>query len=60
MMASRRARLRPPVHAWWPAAVAAGDHLIVVILGASSNEARYADARNLFRYGWLMRGHRPV
>jgi serine-type D-Ala-D-Ala carboxypeptidase (penicillin-binding protein 5/6) len=37
----------------------AGDHLIVVILGASSNEARYADARNLFRYGWLMRGHRP-
>jgi D-alanyl-D-alanine carboxypeptidase len=35
------------------------DHLIVVILGASSTEARYADARNLFRYGWLMRGHRP-
>jgi serine-type D-Ala-D-Ala carboxypeptidase (penicillin-binding protein 5/6) len=35
-----------------------GDHLIVVILGASSNEARYADARNLFRYGWLIRGHR--
>jgi serine-type D-Ala-D-Ala carboxypeptidase (penicillin-binding protein 5/6) len=32
------------------------DHLIVVILGASSNEARYADARNLFRYAWLMRG----
>ena len=26
-----------------------GDHLIVVILGASSTEARYADARNLFR-----------
>jgi len=36
-----------------------GDHLIVVILGASSTEARYADARNLFRYGWLIRGHRP-
>ena len=36
-----------------------GDHLIVVILGASSTEARYADARNLFRFGWLMRGHRP-
>jgi len=34
------------------------DHLIVVILGASSNEARYADARNLFRYAWLMRGQR--
>jgi D-alanyl-D-alanine carboxypeptidase (penicillin-binding protein 5/6) len=36
-----------------------GDHLIIVILGASSTEARYADARNLFRYSWLMRGHRP-
>jgi D-alanyl-D-alanine carboxypeptidase (penicillin-binding protein 5/6) len=36
----------------------AGDHLIVVILGASSSDARYADARNLFRHGWLMRGHR--
>jgi serine-type D-Ala-D-Ala carboxypeptidase (penicillin-binding protein 5/6) len=36
-----------------------GDHMIVVILGASSNEARYADARNLFRYAWLMRGRRP-
>jgi D-alanyl-D-alanine carboxypeptidase (penicillin-binding protein 5/6) len=34
-----------------------GDHVIIVILGASSNEARYADARNLFRYAWLMRGH---
>ena len=36
-----------------------GDHVIVVILGASSTEARYADARNLFRYAWLMRGQRP-
>jgi serine-type D-Ala-D-Ala carboxypeptidase (penicillin-binding protein 5/6) len=35
-----------------------GDHIIVVILGASSTEARYADARNLFRYAWLMRGPR--
>jgi D-alanyl-D-alanine carboxypeptidase (penicillin-binding protein 5/6) len=35
------------------------DHVIVVILGASSTEARYADARNLFRYAWLMRGQRP-
>ena len=35
------------------------DHVIVVILGASSTEARYADARNLFRYAWLMRGRRP-
>ena len=36
-----------------------GDHVIVVILGASSTEARYADARNLFRYAWLMRGRQP-
>ena len=36
-----------------------GDHVIVVILGASSTDARYADARNLFRYAWLMRGQRP-
>jgi serine-type D-Ala-D-Ala carboxypeptidase (penicillin-binding protein 5/6) len=36
-----------------------GDHVIVVVLGASSTEARYADARNLFRYAWLMRGQRP-
>ena len=35
-----------------------GDHVIVVILGASSTDARYADARNLFRYAWLMRGKR--
>ncbi|WP_435016076.1 peptidoglycan-binding protein [Tundrisphaera sp. TA3] len=27
-------------------------HLIVVILGAPTTDARYADARNLFRYGW--------
>jgi serine-type D-Ala-D-Ala carboxypeptidase (penicillin-binding protein 5/6) len=36
-----------------------GDLLIVVVLGASSTEARYADARNLFRWAWLLRGHRP-
>jgi serine-type D-Ala-D-Ala carboxypeptidase (penicillin-binding protein 5/6) len=35
-----------------------GDHVIVVILGASSTDARYADARNLFRYAWLMRSKR--
>jgi D-alanyl-D-alanine carboxypeptidase (penicillin-binding protein 5/6) len=35
-----------------------GDHVIVVVLGASSTDARYADARNLFRYAWLMRGKR--
>jgi serine-type D-Ala-D-Ala carboxypeptidase (penicillin-binding protein 5/6) len=35
-----------------------GNHIIVVILGASSTEARYVDARNLFRYAWLMIGPR--
>jgi D-alanyl-D-alanine carboxypeptidase (penicillin-binding protein 5/6) len=33
------------------------DHLIVVVLGSDSSESRYADARNLFRWGWLRRGH---
>ncbi|WP_165250896.1 peptidoglycan-binding protein [Paludisphaera soli] len=33
------------------------DHLIVVILGAPTTDARYLDARNLFRYGWTRRGH---
>jgi D-alanyl-D-alanine carboxypeptidase (penicillin-binding protein 5/6) len=35
------------------------DHLIVVILGGSSSpDSRYNDARNLFRWAWLMRGNR--
>jgi D-alanyl-D-alanine carboxypeptidase (penicillin-binding protein 5/6) len=34
------------------------DRLIVVVLGCSSNEARYVDTRNLFRYGWQQRGFR--
>lgn len=34
------------------------DELIVVVLGSSSNEARYVDTRNLFRWGWQQRGHR--
>ena len=58
MTASRPGRPGPPASAWWPAAAAGGDHVIVVVLGASSTEARYADARNLFRYAWLMRGKR--
>ncbi len=33
------------------------DHLIVVILGAQSSDARYVDARNLFRWAWRERGH---
>ena len=35
------------------------DRLIVVILGAPSSDGRYADARNLFRWAWRRRGHRP-
>lgn len=27
-------------------------HLIVVVLGCTSNESRYADSRNLFRWAW--------
>jgi D-alanyl-D-alanine carboxypeptidase (penicillin-binding protein 5/6) len=35
------------------------DRLIVVVLGGSSSpDSRYADARNLFRWAWRMRGHR--
>ena len=34
------------------------DRLIVVILGAPTSEARYVDARNLFRWAWAGRGHR--
>ena len=32
-----------------------GDPLFVVVLGSSSSEARYADARNLFRWAWTQR-----
>ena len=32
------------------------DHLIVVILGSGTSDARYADARNLFRWAWSRRG----
>lgn len=34
------------------------EELIVVVLGSSSSESRYVDTRNLFRWGWLQRGHR--
>lgn len=33
------------------------DELIVVALGCSSNESRYVDTRNLFRWAWNQRGH---
>jgi len=36
-----------------------GDHLIVTVLGATSNDSRYADTRNLFRYAWRERAARP-
>jgi D-alanyl-D-alanine carboxypeptidase (penicillin-binding protein 5/6) len=32
-----------------------GDRLIVVVLGAPSSDARYVDARNLFRWAWTRR-----
>jgi D-alanyl-D-alanine carboxypeptidase (penicillin-binding protein 5/6) len=35
------------------------DWLIVVVLGCTSNDSRYADARNLFRWAWRERGHGP-
>ena len=34
------------------------DHLLVVILGSSSGDGRYADARNLFRWAWRELGQR--
>jgi D-alanyl-D-alanine carboxypeptidase (penicillin-binding protein 5/6) len=32
------------------------DRLIVIVLGATSSDARYVDARNLFRWAWKERG----
>jgi D-alanyl-D-alanine carboxypeptidase (penicillin-binding protein 5/6) len=34
------------------------DHLYVAVLGCTSNDSRYIDARNLFRWAWRKRGHR--
>jgi hypothetical protein len=31
------------------------DHLLVVVLGSTSSDARYVDARNLFRWSWRQR-----
>ena len=36
------------------------DRLIVVVLGSTAADGRYVDARNLFRWGWLERGHKPA
>ena len=35
------------------------DHLLMVVLGATSSDARYVDSRNLYRWAWLQRGHKP-
>jgi D-alanyl-D-alanine carboxypeptidase (penicillin-binding protein 5/6) len=35
-----------------------GEHRIVVVLGSGSSDARYADARNLFRWAWRRGGTR--
>jgi serine-type D-Ala-D-Ala carboxypeptidase (penicillin-binding protein 5/6) len=35
------------------------DRLIVVVLGSTAADGRYVDARNLFRWAWLERGHKP-
>ena len=34
------------------------DHLLVTVLGCTSNDSRYADAPNLFRYAWRERAAR--
>jgi D-alanyl-D-alanine carboxypeptidase (penicillin-binding protein 5/6) len=36
------------------------DRLIVVVLGSTSTDGRYIDTRNLFRWAWLERGHKPA
>jgi D-alanyl-D-alanine carboxypeptidase (penicillin-binding protein 5/6) len=33
--------------------------LLVAVLGSASSEARYADTRNLFRWGWSRTGNEP-
>ncbi|MFQ5809901.1 MAG: D-alanyl-D-alanine carboxypeptidase family protein [Armatimonadota bacterium] len=35
------------------------DHLLVAVLGSAASPCRYYDTRNLFRWAWLERGHRP-
>jgi D-alanyl-D-alanine carboxypeptidase (penicillin-binding protein 5/6) len=32
------------------------DHLFIAVLGATSNDSRYVDTRNLFRWAWRERG----
>jgi D-alanyl-D-alanine carboxypeptidase (penicillin-binding protein 5/6) len=35
------------------------DRIIVVVLGSTSTDGRYVDARNLFRWAWRELGHKP-
>lgn len=35
------------------------DSLLMVVLGSAGGDARYSDSRNLYRYAWLQRGHKP-
>lgn len=35
------------------------ERLIVVVLGSTSADGRYLDARNLFKWAWLERGQKP-
>jgi D-alanyl-D-alanine carboxypeptidase (penicillin-binding protein 5/6) len=35
------------------------DFLLVVVLGSTSDDARYTDTRNLYRWAWRQRGHTP-
>jgi len=37
----------------------ASDHLLMVVLGSASSDCRYIDTRNLYRWAWLNRGHKP-
>jgi D-alanyl-D-alanine carboxypeptidase (penicillin-binding protein 5/6) len=33
-----------------------GRNLIIVVLGSSSDDSRYIDTKNLFRFGWSRLG----
>lgn len=34
------------------------DHLLMVVLGSGSDNGRYVDSRNLYRWAWGQRGHK--
>src|SRR5262245_12126897 len=35
------------------------DRILVVVLGCTSSDSRYTDSRNLYRWAWRERGHKP-